>query len=373
MNDDRSSSTIDADAIRADAEAMLSASAEPGDGQADGVQIGYTFGELQRLELAKRDEMVRGLARQENGLLNAVTNIGKTTLIRNLALCLITGRLFAPLTVNNQKRRVAIIDSEDTLTFLRSDLNTMIDGFSDVEKNLVNERLLLICDVSIADEDLMINKSEHFAILAGRLAEFKPDIIFIDTISKCFVIHNENDNSEVKERVMKPLKRLAKLTDAAVLASHHIGKAKLEEGSTREGSHRGRGASSFGDQSRVILNLERDLANDSVILSCPKLKGDSFADQILKLNPENRWFERIGENRIQTNYELVIEMFSDGNIYKTADAVSEFDGVIAARTVKRMLAEGVNHGDLLKVRQGHYQKFGASFLDEPGSDIVPTV
>lgn len=367
---------IDVDAIRADAEAMLSASGDPGresDPETDGFEIGYTFGELQRLELPKRDEMIRGLARQETGLLNAVTNIGKTTLIRNLALCLITGRVFPPLTVTNHKRRVAIIDSEDTLTFLRSDLNRMLDGFSDVEKNLVSERLLLICDVSIQDEELRINKAEHFKSLVQGLSTFNPDIVFIDTISKCFVIHNENDNSEVKERVMRPLKRLAKETNAAVLSAHHIGKAKLEEGSTREGSHRGRGASSFGDQSRVILNLERDLATDSVILSCPKLKGDSFADQILKLNPETRWFERIGENRIQTNYELVIEMFSDGNIYKTADAVNEFEAVIAARTVKRMLAEGVSHGDLQKVRQGHYQKFGSSLIDKSESDIVPTV
>lgn len=365
--------TIDAAAIRADAEAMLSASDDPGYQETESIEIGYTFGELQRLDLPKRDEVIRGLARQETGLLNAVTNIGKTTLIRNLALCLITGRLFPPLTVTNHKRRVAIIDSEDTLTFLRSDLSKMLEGFSDVEKNLVRDRLLLICDVTIQDEELRINKEDHFSILAARFAAFRPDIVFIDTISKCFVIHNENDNSEVKERVMKPLKRLAKVTDSAVLSAHHIGKAKLEEGSTQEGSHRGRGASSFGDQSRVILNLDRDLANESVILSCPKLKGDNFPDQILKLNPETRWFERIGENRIQTNYELVIEMFADGHIYKTADAVGEFDGVIAARTVKRMLAEGVNHGDLQKVRQGHYQKYGSSLIDKSESDIVPSV
>jgi len=247
----------------------------------------------------------------------------------------------------------------------------MLAGFSGVEKNLINERLLLICDVSIADEDLMINKFEHFDLLTARLIEFEPDIIFVDTISRCFVIHNENDNSEVKERVMKPLKRLAKLTDAAVLAAHHIGKAKLEEGSTREGSHRGRGASSFGDQSRIILNLDRDPANDSVILSCPKLKGNSFADQILKLNLESRWFERLGENRTQTSYELIIEMFEDGKVYKTSEVVDEFEGVIAQRTVKRLLTEGVRHGDLQKERQGHYQKAGSRLLEVCA--IVPTV
>jgi len=338
-----------------------------------GLRLGYTFGELQKLELEPRDEIIRGLARQEIGLINAVTNIGKTTLIRNLALSLIAGRVFAPLTVNAQKRRVAIIDSEDTLIVLRSDLNKMFSAFSDVEKNLVNERLLLICDAAMADEELTINKQEHFAALVARLAAFRPDIIFVDTISKCFVIHNENDNSEVKERVMKPLKRLAKLTNAVVLATHHIGKSKLEEGATREGSHRGRGASSFADQGRVILNLERDSASGSVILSCPKLKGNSFADQILRLDPDTRWFERIGENRTQTNYEFVIEMFADGRIYTTAEAVSEFEGVISPRTVKGLLGDGVKHGDLQKIRQGQYQKFGANLLENGESAKVQTV
>ncbi len=335
--------------------------------------IGHTFGELQKLELPKRDEIIRGLGRCENGILNSITNAGKTTLIRDLALSLVAGREFGPLTNGTHKRRVAIIDSEDTLTFLRSDINKMISEFTNLERNLVNERLLLICDVSIADEDLCLNKAEHFKLLVDRLIEFDPDIIFVDTISKCFVINNENDNSEVKERVMKPLKRLGRLTDSAVLAAHHIGKAKLEEGSTREGSHRGRGASAFGDQSRVILNLERDSANDTVILSCPKLKGLSFPDQILRLNSETRWFEFVGENKTETNYDLVVEMFADGVTYTTRETVTEFEGVIAERTVKRMLNEAVKHGDLHKVKQGHYCKSSGVLLELEECAKVPNL
>jgi len=63
----------------------------PDDENADAIKIGLTFRELNRLLLPSRDEIVCGLARCETGLLNAVTNIGKTTLIRNLALSLIRG------------------------------------------------------------------------------------------------------------------------------------------------------------------------------------------------------------------------------------------------------------------------------------------
>ncbi|MCC6825245.1 MAG: AAA family ATPase [Acidobacteria bacterium] len=362
-----------ADLLHAEEQKHLAASDDQAAQPNETIQLGYTFRKLQLLALPPRDEMMRGLARQEIGLLNAVTNIGKTTLIRNLALCIITGRSFPPLLINDQRRRVAIIDNEDTLTFLRSDLNKMLEAFSDEEKDLVHDGLFLICEASIAGEELTLNKPEHFELVIDQLTEFRPDIIFIDTISQTFAINDENHNSEVKERVMKPLKRLAKQTNAAVMAAHHIGKAKLEEGSTREGSHRGRGASSFGDQSRVILNLERDLADASVILSCPKLKGENFPNQILKLNAYTRWFERVGENRIPTNYEMVIEMFSDGNTYQTSEVVDAFAGEIPKRSIQRMLRDGVERGDLQKVRQGFYQKNSTNLIDNSESAKVPTV
>ena len=61
-------------------------------------KIGYTFNELLNLELPRREEIIKGLARGENGLINSVTNAGKTTLIRNLALNLICGKPSQPLT-----------------------------------------------------------------------------------------------------------------------------------------------------------------------------------------------------------------------------------------------------------------------------------
>lgn len=186
-------------------------------------KIGLTFGELLKLELPKREEIIRGLAKCENGLINSVTNVGKTTLIRNAGLSLVCGKPFPPITDSGRKMRVVIIDSEDTLVYLRSDISKMIADYSDADKQLVRENLLLICDVSFSDEELRINKQEHFNLLVSTICDFKADIVFIDTISRSFVIHNENDNSEVKERVMITAQTPSKLTDTAVLAAHHIG------------------------------------------------------------------------------------------------------------------------------------------------------
>jgi RecA-family ATPase len=350
---------IDADAIRADLEALADAAANPinadaADPKNEIPKIGLTFGELEELELPTREEIIHGLARGENGLINAVTNVGKTTLIRNAALSLVCGKSFPPIVSAGRKRRVVIIDSEDSLVFLRSDLNKMLADFSEADKQNVRENLLLVCDVSFQNEELRINKIEHFDLIVSTICDFKADIVFVDTISRSFVIHNENDNSEVKERVMKPLKRLAKITDAAVLASHHIGKAKLEEGSSRENSHRGRGASAFADQSRIILNLERD-ATDDVILSCPKLKGEKFPDTIFRYDSEKRWLIKQGVSVTRTNYEILMELFDDDKTLKRAEIDEMLEGVMSKQTITRQLSIAVTHGELAR-NKGYYSK-----------------
>ena len=315
----------------------------------DAVKIGWTFGELQKLELPKRNEIIRGLAHGENGLLNAVTNVGKTTLIRNLALSLVLGKPLEPLTTGGKRYRVAIIDAEDTLTFLRSDLDKMQADFTDEEKKLIEENLFLICELSFGEEDLKLNEKTHFQKVAASINEFNADFVFIDTISASFAIRNENDNSEVKEYVMKPLKRFARKTTAGVLAAHHIGKAKLENGETKEGAHRGRGASAFADQSRTIFNLEKD-GEDRIILSCPKLKGEKFTDTIFKYDKDRRRYERQGVSLIQTNYDILLEAFDNDKGYKRNEIDEMLEGEMSKATITRNLKDAVGRGDLSKVK-----------------------
>jgi hypothetical protein len=317
------------------------------------VKIGFTFGELQNLDLKPTEEIIRGLGRGYNGLINAVTNVGKSTLIRNLALCLITGNQFPPLTVTNKPRRVCIIDTEDTLSYLKKDIEKMIAGFSPEEKELINKNLLLICDLPFADEEIRLNEAGHFGLLVNAIGKFQPDLIFIDTISSSFTIRNENDNGEIKERVMKPLKRLARLTDAAVLAAHHIGKSKLEEGTIKENAHKGRGASAFSDQSKVVFNLEQDAKAD-VILSCGKLKGEKFADTVLVYDKESRWFNRLSETKSVSKYEMILELFADGKSYRRKEIDEKLDGEMGKATITRNLTTAIERGDLIRSQKGLY-------------------
>jgi len=230
----------------------------------------------------------------------------------------------------------------------------MLSNFSAAEREKIKQNLFLICEVTFGDEELKLNQKDQFQKIVASLNEFKPDIIFVDTISASFAIRNENDNAEVKEFVMKPLKRLALMTNAGLLASHHIGKAKLEEGSTREGSHKGRGASAFADLSRVVFNLERDAA-DGTILSCPKIKGEKFTDTILKYNKETRWFEKQGECKTFSNYELLLEVFEEDKSYKRSEIDEMLEGEMSKATITRNLSLAVKNGNLNK-EKGFYSK-----------------
>jgi hypothetical protein len=321
---------------------------------ADSVKVGCTFGELQKIELPERFEIVRGLGRGENGLLNAVSNTGKSTMIRNTAINLVLGKPFEPLTAGGKRYRVAIIDSEDTLTFLRSDLNKMQADLGEAEKELIAENLFLVCELSFGDEDLKLNKPEHFGRVVDAINDFGADFVFIDTVTSAFAIRNENDNSEVIQHVMNPLKRFARLTDTGVLVAHHIGKAKLENGETKEGVHRGRGASGFGDKSRTIFNLDKD-GDDRIVLSCPKLKGEKFADTVFKYDKDRRLFERQGETRTNTYYEILLDAFDETQGYKRKDIDEILEGEMSKATITRNLKTAVERGDLTKVK-GIYTK-----------------
>lgn len=321
-------------------------------------RIGLTFGELVKLDIPPREEIILGLGRREVGTLNAVTNVGKTTLLRNLAISLCVGRSFPPFGQFTLPKRIAFLDFEDTRAFMRSDYLRMLNGFSDQERDRFNSNALLLCeDTDIEGEDLRLSNYIHLALVTRRLQAFSPDLIVVDTISSAFSIRNENDNAEVRDFILRPLRQLAKDTNAVVLATHHIGKSKSEDGQTKEAVFRGRGASSFADMARTVFNLECDPIEDCVIWSCPKLKSTVRPTNLkLKLNPETRWFESQGESKLVSNYDLMLEMFSDGEVHTTAEVIEEFKGLISERTLKRILNEAVNRGDLCKMKQGVYQR-----------------
>jgi hypothetical protein len=320
-------------------------------------KLGLTFRELRNLDLPNRKEVLFGLARKEVGLMNAVTNTGKSTILRNLMIAGASGRPFMPFGEFSEPLRIALLDFEDSLAALRDDLNTMTLSLSETGRSEFDDNILILCECRGGDgAELNLSRSDHLEGVTLRLIEFRPDLIIVDTIASAFSVRSENDNAEVKTEIMNPLRYLARRANSSLLAGHHIGKAKSEKGRTTVASHRGRGASSFADMARTIFNLEPDRADDSIILSCAKIKGSTFEDTRIVLNTATRWFEAKGIVPRKNSYRLLLEVFADGNEYPTSELISRLSGIVGERSVKEQLRYAVGIGDLIKVRHGIYKK-----------------
>ena len=96
----------------------------------DSQRLGRTLGELWDVDDGPREEVILGLAKQENGMMLSVTHAGKTTMAKNLAICLAIGREYLPFTKGGTPKKVAIVDSEDYRANSKQDLKWMSKDFS---------------------------------------------------------------------------------------------------------------------------------------------------------------------------------------------------------------------------------------------------
>lgn len=334
-----------------------------------------TWAEFSAIERKRGEQIIHELERGELGMLAAITNVGKSTLLRNLALMLACGRPFTPLTGFTKPRRVLLLDFETRAARFQNDITKMLAGFSTKERELISENLVICCDRMIEDEPLTLSNQQHFNFVVMQARAFKADIIVIDTLSAAFELRDENNNAEVATRALKPMIRLAREADAAVLFAHHIGKSNSEEGRAAEKAYRARGASAFGAFSSLVLNLTpdaRDLAR--VVLSLAKCKGDNFDDINLRLDKSTRWFSPDGAPTSEppTSYKMVIDLFADGRMMKTIEIKQALAGQVAARTVELCLSDGVKKGDLKMPKRGIYCKPQHPQLTIGDADVAET-
>jgi replicative DNA helicase len=317
-----------------------------------------SWGELRALHLPEGDQIIHELERAEFGLLNAVTNVGKSTLIRNLILSLACGRPFANIATWRKPRRVVLLDFESRLRRLRKDTDKMLQSFSQDERTLVDENLQLVCDRLVNDEPLSLSNEEHIARLSREIRAWRADLVIVDTITAAFNVKDENSNSEVAKVILKPLIRMARETQAAILAAHHVGKGGSEEGRVQERAYRGRGASAFGTFPSLVLDLVPDFTDrQRVTLSLAKCKGRKFDDFNLQLDKETRWFTITDHPVIaaRTSHDLVLGVLEDGKLRKRAEVDEILKGQVATSTITQCLKRAVEQGKITQPRRGEYR------------------
>jgi hypothetical protein len=300
------------------------------------------------------------LKRGEIGLLSAVTNRGKSTLIRNALLSLACGKEFFPMVESGKPRKVLLLDFETSLERLQPDLRSMTRHFTSEEMRLVAENFFVMCEGRINEDPISLSKYQH-SLEVQQFARIKKiDLIVVDTLSAAFDLRNENDNAEVTRLALKPLRNLAQKVGSSLIAVHHIGKSGSEGANQTEGAYKGRGASAFGAYATAVFNLYADKSDTSLItLDCAKRKdgGENFS-KLFKLDMSLRWFQPVNSSQVQkilTNEELILEVFHTLNRpLKRREMVGQLKGKVTESAIDRWLKDAFAKGIIVKAQYGFY-------------------
>ena len=333
-------------------------------------KLGMTWGELKMKKFPKSEKIIFGLGRGQVGMMNASTNVGKTTFALNLGVSLAAAMDFLPFTEGQDKTlRVMIIDGENTRAELQLDLETMTQNFPPILAKSIGDNLLLLCDEYINGDLLDLKDPAHMAAIIERAKDFKPDLIIVDTMAALFNLRSENDNAEVKSIVISPLKILAKEANAAVWLLHHIGKHS-EDSSTVNAAYSGRGGSNFGALSRTVIKLYRPdrLDKSRVVFSVAKSKGYRQEDLMMQLDIKSRWFSVSSEPppKPVSSYEEIVQFITEE--LTTKEIVDAFEGKYSKRTVEQNLKLAVEKSDIFSHQRGRYKPKDSALSAEPISD-----
>lgn len=183
---------------------------------------------------------------------------GKSTNFMNVGLSLAAGVAFPPLVpAAREPMRVVYLDFESTAAELRKDLNVMLTNIEDRDQRILAiSNFFPVVDATRNGDPLSLSDHDHMKFVTEWCRKVNADAVVVDTVSSAFEIVSENDNSEVRNRVMRPMRNLAQKLNALVIFLHHNSKATELE--TDEGSYQGRGASAFGSLSRAVYTLKKE-------------------------------------------------------------------------------------------------------------------
>jgi hypothetical protein len=319
------------------------------------------YGSLKELHDAQTepaDYVLIGVRRRQVTLFLSVTNVGKSTILLNHCLAAAAGKQWNPLLPDVPARplKVIYIDGESTDDELKQDTLTMLRTVGGKDAALVN--FIPIVEPAIKGESLDLSNKAHLNFVKDFVAREQPDILVVDTVGALFTLFNENDNAEVKRKVIRPLKALAKAGNCAVIGVHHIGK-RGENTTDEEEAYLGRGASAFGTDTRAVFTLKREkaLGDGYVRLTLAKAKGVRFDPVNLRLDFARRTFELCAAAPTpQTPYAQVVGVFN-GAPLKRAD-VQKLLSELSASVIDRVLKEALKNGDLHKTTYGAYERPG---------------
>jgi hypothetical protein len=364
INEIRCQPPLDGAEVRAIAESA--SRYEAGDALTRGVEgalpegsLFKSWGEMSLTAYEPPEYVVYGLTRGDVGMLQAPSNQGKSSLLRGLSISLACGTEFLTLADAGEPRRVMLLDYETAYGRFHEDLGRMTARLDSPQQSLVKENLFSYVAKSRGVPHLNLSDAAHYNRLLGEVKAFQPDLIIIDTVTAGMAIVAENDNGEVTNRVMKPLINLASESNAALVFSHHVGKAGSEEGAASNRIYRARGASAFEGMSAAVVELDVSRKNQAgeraLVLSYRKVKDEPKPDLVLKLDQMSRWFEVAeGETTFESSDDQYRQMLGVITAPMRKGEIDAATPLLADTTRKRYLDRAVREGKLVKPQRGVY-------------------
>lgn len=147
---------------------------------------------------------------------------GKSAFSLYLALCLATGTWpFAQYFAAAEPTEVLYLAWEDPKIMMAKRLSLYAAGLG-FERTFMPDKLTFLFG-----PDLFVEREDHEAALREAIAELKPKVLFVDTLSHVHLC-DENSSSEMKIP-MKNLARVAQDTNVGIVYLHHTGKASADK------------------------------------------------------------------------------------------------------------------------------------------------
>ena len=196
----------------------------------------------------------------------------------------------------------------------------------------------------------------------------------IDTAGAAFDLNSENDNAEINRVIMKPvIDNLARALHCVSVVVGHIGKSKGEQGATREGAHKMRGGSVYGDRATSIFNIEGDPQNvDRIIVSCAKEKTGNNFEIVLQLDRNTSWLKLIGDAPLAkrpTSQDKVLAVLTASiDPLETQAIVIALAGKVSERAVKGALGKLKDKGLAANPKHGYWQASEQEIIVEVETD-----
>lgn len=162
------------------------------------------------------------IARGSLTQLQGIQKGGKSAFSLYLALCASTGAWPQPqYLVADAPLKVLYIAWEDPAIMMAKRLSLYAVGLG-FDRKFLPENLTFLYG-----PDIFIEREDHTKALEAAIAELKPDIVFVDTLSQ---VHLADENSASEMKVpMRNLYKVARDSNVGLVYLHHTGKGSAEK------------------------------------------------------------------------------------------------------------------------------------------------